>query len=66
VGLAVYVLYQPPGDLVAGALIVAGAGLMSAAWIGAIAVVVLAHKLLPRHRLIDVPLAVALVALALI
>jgi predicted metal-binding membrane protein len=51
---------------VAGALIVAGAGLMSAAWIGAIAVVVLAQKLLPRHRLIDVPLAVALVALALI
>jgi predicted metal-binding membrane protein len=50
---------------VAGALIVAGAGLMSAAWIGAIAVVVLAQKLLPRHRLI-VPLADALVALALI
>ena len=109
VGLAVYALYQPPGDLVAGGLIVAGgvyelssvkleyrrrcrervrsgvrfglacvgssaglmlilagAGLMSAAWMGAIALVVLAQKLLPPHRLIDVPLAVALVALALI
>jgi predicted metal-binding membrane protein len=42
------------------ALIVAGAGLMSAAWTGAIALVVLAQKLLPPHRRIDVPLAVAL------
>jgi predicted metal-binding membrane protein len=109
VGLAVYGLYQPPGDLGAVALIVAGgvyelssmkleyrrrcrergrsgvrfglacvgssaglmlilagAGLMSAAWMGAIALVVLAQKLLVPHRLIDVPLAVALVALALI
>jgi predicted metal-binding membrane protein len=109
VGLAVYALYQPPGDLAAGALIVAGgvyelssakleyrrrcrerlrsgvrfglacvgssaglmlilagAGLMSAAWMGAIALVVLAQKLLAPHRLIDVPLAVALVTLALI
>jgi predicted metal-binding membrane protein len=108
VGLAVYALYQPPGDLAAGALIVAGgayelssvkleyrrrcservssgvrfglacvgssaglmlvlagAGLMSAAWMGVIAAVVLAQKLLPPHRLVDVPLAVALVALAL-
>jgi predicted metal-binding membrane protein len=47
-------------------LILAGAGLMSAAWMGAIALVVLAQKLLVPHRLIDVPLAVALVALALI
>jgi predicted metal-binding membrane protein len=46
-------------------LILAGAGLMSAAWMGAIAVVVLAQKLLPPHRLIDVSFAVALVALAL-
>jgi predicted metal-binding membrane protein len=109
VGLAAYALYRPRGDLVAGALIVAGgvyelssmkleyrrrcrervrsgvqfglaclgssaglmlilagAGLMSAAWMGAIALVVLAQKLLPPRRLIDVPLAVALVALALI
>ena len=109
VGLAVYALYQPPGELVAGALIVAGgayelssvkleyrrrcrervdsgirfglacvgssaglmlilagAGLMSAAWMGAIAAVVLAQKLLPPHRLVDVPLAVVLVAVALI
>jgi predicted metal-binding membrane protein len=109
VGLAVYALYRPPGDLVAGALVVsggvyelssvkleyrrrcrervrsgvrlglacvgssaglmlvlAGAGLMSAAWMGAFALVALAQKLLPPHRLFDVPLAVALVALALI
>jgi predicted metal-binding membrane protein len=39
---------------------------MSAAWMGAIALVVLAQKLLAPRRLIDVPLAVALVALALI
>jgi predicted metal-binding membrane protein len=109
VGLAVYALYQPPGDLAAGALIVAGgvyelsspkleyrrrcrervrsgarfglacvgssaglmlilagAGPMSAAWMGAIALVVLVQKLLPPHRFIDVPLAVALIALALL
>jgi predicted metal-binding membrane protein len=109
VGVAVYALYQPPGDVAAGALIVAGgvyelspmklqyrrrcrervrsgvrfglacvgssaglmlilagAGPMSAAWMVAIALVVLAQKLLPPQRLIDVPLAVALVALALI
>jgi predicted metal-binding membrane protein len=109
VGLAVYALYRPPGNLVAGALIVAGgvyelssvkleyrrrcrervrsgvrfglacvgssaglmlilagAGVMSTAWMGAIALVVLAQKLLPPRRLVDVPLAVALVALALI
>jgi predicted metal-binding membrane protein len=109
VGLAVYALYRPPGDLVAAALIVtggayelssikleyrrrcrermrsgirfglacvgssaglmlilAGAGLMSVAWMVAIAIVVLAQKLLPPHRLIDVPIAVALVAIALI
>jgi predicted metal-binding membrane protein len=109
VGLAGYALYRPPGDLAAGALIVAGgvyelsavkleyrrrcrervrsgirfglacvgssaglmlilagAGPMSAAWMGAIALVVLTQKLLPPHRLIDAPLAVALVALALI
>ena len=109
VGLAAYALYQPPGDLVAGTLIVAGgvyelsslkleyrrrcrersrsgvrfglaclgssaglmlilagAGLMSAAWMIVIALVVLAQKLLPPHRLVDVPLTVALVAFALI
>jgi predicted metal-binding membrane protein len=109
VGLALYALYQPPGDLAAGALIIAGgayelssakleyrrrcrapvrsglrfglacvgssaglmlilagAGLMSAAWMGVIALVVLAQKVLPPQRLIDVPLAVALVVLALI
>ena len=109
VGLAVYALYQPPGDLVAGALIVAGgvyelssvkleyrrrcreparsgvrfglacvgssaglmlilagAGPMSAAWMGVIALVVLAQKVLVPRRLIDVPVAAALVTLALL
>jgi predicted metal-binding membrane protein len=109
VGLAVYALYQPPDELGAGALIVAGgvyelssvkleyrrrcrermrsgvrfglacvgssaglmlilagAGVMSTAWMAAIALVVLAQKLVPPSRLIDVPLAVALAALALI
>ena len=109
VGLVVYALYQPPGDLVAGALIVAGgvyevssvkleyrrrcrervrsgvrfgfacvgssaglmlilvgAGPMSTAWMAAIALVVLAQKLLAPNRLVDVPLAGALVAVALI
>jgi predicted metal-binding membrane protein len=109
VGLAVYALYQPPGDLAADALIVAGgmyelssvkleyrrrcrermrsgvrfglacvgssaglmlilagAGPMSAAWMAAIALAVLAQKLLPPHRVVDGTLAVALVALALI
>jgi predicted metal-binding membrane protein len=109
VGLAAYALYQPPGNLAAGALIVAGglyeltplkracrrrcrerlrsglrlgvacvgsslglmlilagAGLMSTVWMCAVAAVVLAQKLLPPHRALDVPLALALVALALI
>lgn len=108
VGLAVYALYRPPGDLLATVLIVvggayelssvkleyrqrcrermrsgirlglacvgssaglmlilAGAGLMSGAWMIAIAVVVFAQKLLAPYRLVDVPLAVALVAVAL-
>jgi predicted metal-binding membrane protein len=47
-------------------LILAGAGLMSATWMVATALVVLAQKLLPPQRLIDAPLAVAVVALALI
>ena len=109
VGLAAYALYQPPGDLAAGALIVAGGlyeltplklacrrrcrerlrsglrlgvacvgsslglmlilagvGLMSTAWMCAVAAVVLAQKLLPPYRALDVTLALALVALALI
>jgi predicted metal-binding membrane protein len=47
-------------------LILAGAGLMSTAWMCAIAAVVVAQKLLPPRAALDVPLAVALVALALI
>jgi predicted metal-binding membrane protein len=108
-GLAAYVVYRPPGDVAAGALVVAGglyeltpfkracrvrcrerlrsgvafgvaclgsslglmlilagAGLMSTAWMCAIAAVVVAQKLLPPRAALDVPLAVALVALALI
>ena len=106
VGLAVYLLYRPPGALTAGALIV-GAGLyeltplkrecrrrcrervgsglrfgvycfgssvglmavlvalgvMSIALMCAVAAVVLAQKLLPPRPFLDVPLALALVAL---
>jgi predicted metal-binding membrane protein len=47
-------------------MIFIGAGLMSGAWMVGIALLVLAQKLLPPHPLIDVPLALALVALALI
>jgi predicted metal-binding membrane protein len=47
-------------------LILAGVGLMSTTWMLAIAAVVLAQKLLPPRRAVDVPLALALVALALI
>lgn len=108
-GLAVYALYRPPGDLAAGALVIAGGlyeltsfkracrercrgrlhsgltfgvaclgsslglllilaavGLMSTAWMCAIAVVAIAQKLLPPRALLDVPLTLALVALALI
>jgi predicted metal-binding membrane protein len=108
-GLAVYAVYQPPGDVAAGALVVAGglyeltpfkracrvrcrerwrsgvgfgvaclgsslglmlvlvgAGAMSAAWMCAIAAVVVAQKLLPPRAALDVPLAAALVVLALI
>ena len=106
VGLAIYLLYRPPGALAAGVLIV-GAGLyeltplkrecrrrcrervrsglrfgvycfgssaglmlvliavdvMSVALMCAVAVVVLAQKLLPPRPAVDVPLALAIVAL---
>jgi predicted metal-binding membrane protein len=108
-GLAVYAVYRPPGDVAAGALVVAGglyelapvkracrvrcrerlrsgigfgvaclgsslglmlillgAGAMRTAWMCAIAAVVVAQKLLPPRAALDVPLAAALVALALI
>ena len=108
VGLAIYLLYRPPGALAAGVLIV-GAGLyeltplkrecrrrcrervrsglrfgvycfgasiglmlvlvavdvMSIALTCAVAVVVLAQKLLPPHPAVDVPLALAIVALGI-
>jgi predicted metal-binding membrane protein len=47
-------------------LILAGAGAMRTAWMCAIAAVVVAQKLLPPRAARDVPVAVALVALALI
>jgi predicted metal-binding membrane protein len=47
-------------------LILLGAGAMSTAWMCAVAVVVVAQKLLPPRPAVDVPLAVALVVLALI
>jgi predicted metal-binding membrane protein len=47
-------------------LILAGAGLMSTAWMCVIAAVVVAQKLLPPRPALDVPLALALVAFALI
>jgi predicted metal-binding membrane protein len=46
--------------------ILAGAGVMSTAWMCLIAAVVVAQKLLPPRAALDVPVAVALVALALI
>jgi predicted metal-binding membrane protein len=108
-GLAVYALYEAPGEVAAAALIVAGgvyeltpfkrscrercrerlrsgavfgvacvgsslglvlvlagAGLMSTAWMCAIAAVVVLQKLLPPRAALDVPVALALVTLALI
>jgi len=47
-------------------LILAGVGVMSTVWMLAVAAVVLVQKLLPPSRALDLPLAVALVALALI
>jgi predicted metal-binding membrane protein len=47
-------------------LILAGVGLMSTAWMCAIAAVVVAQKLLPPRPALDVPFALALVAVALI
>ena len=47
-------------------LILAGAGAMSTPWMCAIAAVVVAQKLLPPRPALDIPLAAALVAVALI
>ena len=47
-------------------LILAGAGAMSTAWMCAIAAVVVVQKLLPPRAALDIPVAVALVVLALI
>lgn len=47
-------------------LILAGVGLMSTVWMCAIAAIVVAQKLLPPRPAVDLPLLVALVAVALI
>jgi predicted metal-binding membrane protein len=47
-------------------LILAGVGVMSTAWMVVIAAIVAAQKLVPPSRAIDLPLAVALVSLALV
>lgn len=43
-------------------LLMVGVGVMSVAWMAAIAIVVLAQKLLPARAALDVPLALAIVA----
>ena len=40
-------------------------GVMSITWMSLIAVLVLAQKLLPEHPAVDVPLALAIVALGI-
>jgi predicted metal-binding membrane protein len=47
-------------------LILVGAGVMSTAWMCAIAAIVVAQKLLPPRPALDIPLAAALVLFALI
>jgi len=46
-------------------LIVVALGVMSITWMSLIAALVLAQKLLPEHRVVDVPVAVAIVALGI-
>jgi predicted metal-binding membrane protein len=108
VGLAIYAVYQPPGALVAGALVVAaglyeltplkrrcrrrcrervrsgfelgaycvgssiglmamllGLGAMSIAWACVVGALVLAQKLTPPRAVVDVPVALAIVALGI-
>ncbi|HEX6713763.1 MAG TPA: DUF2182 domain-containing protein [Thermoleophilaceae bacterium] len=108
VGLAAYALYQPHGNVAAGALTIAAGvyeltplkrecrrrcqdrvrsgfefglycigssiglmvmllalGAMSATWMAVVAVLVLAQKLIPPNAALDVPLALAIVALGI-
>ena len=46
-------------------LIVVALGVMSITWMSLIAALVLAQKLLPEHRAVDVPVALAIVALGI-
>jgi predicted metal-binding membrane protein len=46
-------------------LIVVALGVMSISWMSLIAALVLAQKLLPGHRVVDVPVALASVALGI-
>jgi predicted metal-binding membrane protein len=61
VGLVVYGVYQPHGVAVAGAL-----GVMNVAWMAAVAGLVLVQKLIPPRASIDVPVALAIVALGIV
>jgi predicted metal-binding membrane protein len=47
-------------------LMLVAVGVMSVAWMGVIAALVLAQKLLPPRVLVDVPVAVAIVALGVL
>jgi predicted metal-binding membrane protein len=46
-------------------LMVVALGVMSITWMTLIAALVLAQKLLPEHRAVDVPVALAIVALGI-
>jgi predicted metal-binding membrane protein len=46
-------------------LMVVALGVMSVSWMSLIAALVLAQKLLPEHRAVDVPVALAIVALGI-
>ena len=46
--------------------LLAAVGVMSVAWMGVVAVVVLGRKLLPARAAVDVPLALAIAALGVV
>ena len=46
--------------------LLAAVGVMSVAWMGVVAVVVLGRKLLPPRAAVDVPLALAIAALGVV
>jgi predicted metal-binding membrane protein len=68
-GLAVVVLYRPHGTLGSSAgltVVLLALGAMSVTWMAVVAAVVLAQRLLPPARLIDGPLALAIVAVGVV